>query len=129
MAWLYLLLAGLCEVCWAAGLKRYGFNVLTWGMWLTAVFVALSFFFLSLAMRVLPVGVSYAVWVGVGAAGVAIYGVIMLGESTDWRKWLFLGFILAGVVGLGLTTRPEPDSAAAASKALPPERIARVTGE
>lgn len=120
MAWIYLFLAGLCEICWAAGLKRYGFNFATAGTWLTVLFMGLSFFFLSLAMRVLPVGVSYAVWVGVGAAGVALYGMVVLGESTHWQKWAFLTLIVSGVIGLSLSTAERsPTLSSVATRADP----------
>ena len=109
MAWVFLLVAGLCEVVWAAGLKRFGFTVGSLGGCVTIAVMMLSFACLAQAMRSLPVGVSYAVWVGIGAAGTAIYGVVALGESGDWRKWVCVGLIVAGVAGLGWTSpAPEP---------------------
>lgn len=111
MAWVYLLIAGLCEVIWAAGLKRFGFTVASLGGCATLAVMALSFICLAQAMRVLPIGVSYSVWVGIGAAGTAIYGVVALGESADLRKWLCVALIIAGVVGLSVAapdTQPRP---------------------
>lgn len=111
MAWVYLLIAGLCEVIWAAGLKRFGFTLTSVGGCATLAIMALSFICLAQAMRVLPVGISYPVWVGIGAAGTAIYGVVALGESADLRKWVCVALIIAGVVGLSLTApdaQPRP---------------------
>ncbi|OJG70849.1 SugE protein [Enterococcus quebecensis] len=61
-----------------------------------------SFVFLYLAMKVLPMGVSYAIWTGIGAAGGAILGMVFYGESKDWRRVVFIGIILASVIGLKL---------------------------
>ncbi|OJG68495.1 SugE protein [Enterococcus moraviensis] len=61
-----------------------------------------SFLFLFLAMKNLPMGVSYAIWTGIGAAGGAILGMIFYGESKDWRRLIFIGIILFSVIGLKL---------------------------
>lgn len=100
-AWIYLLLAGLCEVFWAFGLKQYGFRW-TVGSGLTVVGMLLSFVLLSIAMRTLPLGTAYAIWTGIGAVGVAILGMVVLGEPRDWLRIACIGFIVAGIVGLKL---------------------------
>lgn len=97
MAWLILLAAGVCEIVWAAGLKKYGFSW-TWGGAFTVVMMLLSFALLSRAMRDLPLGTSYAVWTGIGAVGTAIWGIIALGEP---RNAVRLGCIALIVVGIG----------------------------
>jgi quaternary ammonium compound-resistance protein SugE len=107
MAWIYLLVAGLLEVAWAIGLKYTdGFTRLWPSAW-TLVAMALSMVFLGLALRALPVGTAYAVWVGIGAVGTAALGMILFDESRDPLRVLCLGLIVAGVVGLKLVT-PDP---------------------
>lgn len=99
-AWLLLLTAGLLEIVWAAALKyAEGFTRL-WPSVLALTTAALSFALLSIAMRQLPVGTAYAVWVGVGALGVATFGIIMLGEGVSPIRIGFLLLILVGIVGL-----------------------------
>ncbi len=102
MGWLFLVLAGLCEIFYAAAMPRTdGFT--KWGpSAFCAVFIALSMYLLSLATRTIPVGTAYAVWVGVGAIGTAAYGIIMLGEDRSVGRVLCFTLILAGIVGLKL---------------------------
>jgi quaternary ammonium compound-resistance protein SugE len=110
MAWIYLLIAGLLEVGWAIGLKYTdGFTRLWPSAW-TLVAMALSMVFLGLALRALPVGTAYAVWVGIGAVGTAMLGMVLFDESRDPLRVLCLGLIVAGVVGLKLVT-PRQDPA------------------
>ncbi|MDP9371628.1 MAG: multidrug efflux SMR transporter [Chloroflexota bacterium] len=103
MAWIYLIIAGLLEIAFALGLKySQGFTRL----WPTVAFLAgggASFYLLSQALRQLPVGTAYAVWTGIGAAGTALVGMILLGESREVLKILSVVAIIAGVVGLRLT--------------------------
>ncbi len=103
MAWIYLIIAGLLEIAFALGLKySQGFTRL----WPTVAFLAgggASFYLLSQALRQLPVGTAYAVWTGIGAAGTALVGMILLGESRELLKILSVVAIIAGVVGLRLT--------------------------
>lgn len=99
-AWVLLLVAGLLEVGWAVGMKSTeGF---TRGGPTAAVLVTalLSFYLLALAMKTLPVGTAYAVWVGIGAAGAAVLGVVLLGEPASLPRTLSLLLIVAGVIGL-----------------------------
>jgi quaternary ammonium compound-resistance protein SugE len=107
MAWIYLTIAGLLEVAWAIGLKyTEGFTRLWPSAW-TLVAMALSMAFLGLALRDLPVGTGYAVWVGIGAVGTALLGMVLFDESRDPVRLVCLGLIVAGVVGLRLVT-PNP---------------------
>ncbi len=107
MAWIWLFAAGLCEVGWAAGLKRYGFTFRTVGGVGTLAGMLLSFVLLQQAMKSLPLGTSYAVWTGIGAAGAVVFGIVVLGESSDWRRLACVGLILAGIVGLKLLSGGE----------------------
>ncbi|MDP2140259.1 MAG: quaternary ammonium compound efflux SMR transporter SugE [Gammaproteobacteria bacterium] len=103
MNWMILILAGLLEVGWAVGLKyTEGFSRL-WPSLGVALAIAASMFLLAIAMRTLPVSTAYAVWTGIGIAGTAIFGVVMLGESMGVVKLLSLGLIVAGIAGLKFT--------------------------
>ena len=104
MAWFLLLVAGLMEVGWAIGLKyTEGFTRLWPSVFTLAAMVA-SVVLLGIAMKSLPVGTSYAVWVGVGAVGTAILGIILFGEPATAGRLASLGLILAGIIGLKLAT-------------------------
>ncbi|MCF6231587.1 MAG: quaternary ammonium compound efflux SMR transporter SugE [Rhodobacteraceae bacterium] len=100
MAWVYLAIAAAFEVVWAIGLKYTdGFSRL-WPSVLTVMAMIISFQFLSMAMKTLPVGTAYAVWTGTGAVGVAILGMVLFGESREVARILSIVLIIAGVVGL-----------------------------
>jgi len=104
MAWLVLFLAGLCEVAWAIGLKySQGFTKL-WPTLGTIAAMVVSFLLLGVAMKSLPVGTAYAVWVGVGAVGTVILGIILFGDPADLGRIVSLGLIVAGIVGLKLAS-------------------------
>ncbi|MBX6425449.1 MAG: quaternary ammonium compound efflux SMR transporter SugE [Variibacter sp.] len=108
MAWLSLFVAGLFEVAWAIGLKYTdGFSRL-WPSLGTLAAMVLSVLLLEYAVRSLPVGTAYAVWVGIGAAGTAVLGMVLFGESREPLRLVCLGLIVAGVVGLKLVTREAP---------------------
>jgi quaternary ammonium compound-resistance protein SugE len=104
MAWGILVLAGLFEVGWAIGLKYTDGFTRTWPSVATLVSMAVSIVLLGAAMKSLPVGTAYAVWVGVGAVGTAILGIVLFGESASLVRLLSLGLIVAGIVGLKLAT-------------------------
>lgn len=104
MAWIILMLAGLFEVGWAIGLKYTdGFTRLWPTVW-TILSMAVSLWLLGLAMKTLPVGTAYGVWVGVGAIGTAILGMVLLAEPANATRLISLGLIVAGIVGLKLAT-------------------------
>lgn len=104
MAWTILIIAGLFEVCWAIGLKyTEGFTRLWPSVW-TVLSMIVSLWLLGVAMKSLPVGTAYAIWVGVGAVGTAILGIMLLGESASVLRLISLGLIVAGIVGLKLAT-------------------------
>jgi len=104
MAWLSLFVAGLFEVGWAIGLKYTdGFSRL-WPTVGTVAAMITSFVFLEYSLRTLPVGTAYAVWVGIGAIGTAILGMVLFGESREPLRLACLGLIVAGVIGLKFVT-------------------------
>jgi len=104
MAWLFLLIAGLCEIAWAIGLKfTEGFARLfpTIG---TVVAMAASIGFLGLALKSLPVGTAYAVWTGIGAVGTTALGIYLFNEPLTFLRLACIGFILLGIIGLKITS-------------------------
>lgn len=104
MACVLLFVAGLLEVGWAIGLKyTEGFTRL-WPSVFTLAAMVLSVVLLGVAMKSLPVGTSYAVWVGVGAVGTAILGMVLFGEPASLGRLVSLGLIVAGIVGLKLAS-------------------------
>lgn len=103
MNWLILILAGLFEVGWAIGLKyTEGFTRL-WPTVATIIAMAISLGLLGVAMKTLPVGTAYAVWVGVGAVGTAILGVVLLGEPVSAGRMVSFALIISGIIGLKLS--------------------------
>ena len=104
MNWLILFVAGLFEIGWAVGLKyTEGFTRL-WPTVGTVMSMMISLGLLGLAMKTLPVGTAYAVWVGVGAVGTVILGILLLGESASPLRLFSLLLIIAGIIGLKLAT-------------------------
>jgi len=104
MAWIYLFVAGLFEVAWAIGLKyTQGFSRLGPSLG-TAAAMVVSFILLAQALKTIPVGTGYAVWTGIGAAGTAVLGMVFLGESRDAVRFFCLLLIVAGIVGLKLSS-------------------------
>jgi quaternary ammonium compound-resistance protein SugE len=102
--WLLLLLAGLAEIGWVIGLKySEGFNRTPPSI-LTLSLMGLSMWMLGSATKTLPIGTAYAVWTGVGAAGAAIAGIFLFQESAAPLRLACIAIIIAGVVGLKLTT-------------------------
>ena len=100
MPWVYLIIAGLFEIVWAIGLKfTVGFTKPVPTVITVAAMIA-SFAFLALALKTIPVGTGYAVWTGIGAVGVAIIGMVWLGESREVLRILCIVLIVSGVVGL-----------------------------
>ena len=103
MAWLLLVIAGLFEIIWAIALKySEGFTRL-WPSVIFGVSAWLSFACLSFSLKTLPVGTSYAVWTGIGAVGIAIFGIVWLGESGNPVRLGCIALIVVGIVGLRLS--------------------------
>lgn len=104
MNWFILVLAGLFEIGWAIGLKYTDGFTKVWPTVGTLLAMAISVGLLGVAMKSLPVGTAYAVWVGVGAVGTAILGIILLGESANVGRLFSLALIVMGIIGLKLAT-------------------------
>lgn len=100
MAWTLLIIAGLLEIVWAVGLKYSDGWTKVWPSVITAIALVASFALLAQAMRTLPVGTAYAVWTGIGAAGAALFGMLMFGESATPARFLSLSLIVGGIAGL-----------------------------
>lgn len=104
MSWIILVIAGLFEIGWAIGLKyTEGFTRL-WPTVGTVASMVISVGLLGLAMRDLPVGTAYAVWTGIGAVGTVILGIVLMGDPANAPRLACVGLILAGIIGLKLTS-------------------------
>ncbi|MGN1402542.1 MAG: DMT family transporter [Bacillus sp. (in: firmicutes)] len=104
MAWICLIMAGCFEVVGVTGMNKVikdrnlsSYLLLMFGF-------ALSFTLLSLAMQSLPVGLSYAVWTGIGTVGAAVIGMLFYGESKDWRRILCIALIVTSIIGLKISS-------------------------
>lgn len=100
--WILIVLAGILETVWALGLKYSDGFTRLWPSVITAVAVTGSFVLLSAAMKSLPVGTAYAVWVGIGVLGTVIFAVILLGEPVTLQRVAGIALILAGIIALKL---------------------------
>ncbi|MDO9111547.1 MAG: quaternary ammonium compound efflux SMR transporter SugE [Desulfatirhabdiaceae bacterium] len=104
MAWVILVIAGLFETGWAIGLKyREGFTRLWPTIW-TILAMIISLWLLGIAMKSLPVGTAYSIWVGVGAVGTVVLGIVLLGEPVNAGRLISITFIIAGIIGLKLAS-------------------------
>ncbi|MCO1661082.1 DMT family transporter [Pseudonocardia humida] len=102
MSWIFLVVSGVLETVWAAALAQSrGFSRLVPSL-VFVVALVLSMGGLAMALRTIPIGTGYAVWVGIGAVGTAVYGMVALGEPASVARLLCLLAIVAGVVGLKL---------------------------
>ncbi|WP_144655244.1 quaternary ammonium compound efflux SMR transporter SugE [Achromobacter dolens] len=104
MTWIILILAGLFEIVWAVGLKyTHGFTRLVPSA-VTVGGMLISFWLLALAMKTLPLGTAYAVWVGIGTVGAFVAGIILFGESISWLHIASVALIVVGLIGLKLSS-------------------------
>jgi quaternary ammonium compound-resistance protein SugE len=104
MNWIYLFIAGLFEIAWAVGLKyTEGWTRVVPSI-VTGVFMIASFYFLSLAVRSLPIGTAYAVWTAIGTVGAAILGMALFDEPRDIVRVGCIFLIIAGTAGLRITS-------------------------
>ncbi len=103
MDWIILVVAGVLEVCWAIGLKYTVGLTRPWPTAWTVLAMVLSVGLLGIAMKSLPVGTAYAVWVGIGAIGTAVMGIVLFDEPVTLLRLLSLLLIFAGIVGLKLS--------------------------
>jgi quaternary ammonium compound-resistance protein SugE len=104
MAWIYLLMAGICEIGWPVGLKLGWTDTGARPLWLVfaAVAIVVSGALLMLAQRSIPMGTAYAVWTGIGAVGAFTVGILAFGDSASAIRIVSIGLIVAGIVGLKL---------------------------
>lgn len=102
-AWIYLIIAGLLEVGWAIGLKyTQGFTRLVPSLF-TGLCMVLSMYLLALAVQSIPIGTAYGIWVGVGAVGAAVLGIVLLGEPASPQRVFFIGLLIVSIIGLKIT--------------------------
>ncbi|WP_189386152.1 DMT family transporter [Advenella faeciporci] len=104
MAWIYLFIAGLLEICWAYSMKlSEGFTRTVPTVW-TLVFMVASFALLSIAMRTLPLGTAYTIWTGIGAVGAFVVGITILGEHVSMMRIIAAILIVSGIVLMKLSS-------------------------
>ena len=102
-AWTLLIVAGLLETGWAVGLKyTQGWTRLWPSLWTIVALIA-SMVLLAIAVRELPIGTAYPVWVGIGAIGAAVWGIAYLGESASPWRLFFIVLLVASIIGLRMT--------------------------
>ncbi|MEU4494806.1 multidrug efflux SMR transporter [Streptomyces sp. NPDC023998] len=104
MAWVLLLVAGLLEVGWSIGMKFTDGFTRVWPSVITGLGIVASMVLLSYAAKTLPIGTAYGVWVGIGAAGAAVVGMVALNEPTTAARIFFVCLLLVAVVGLKATS-------------------------
>jgi quaternary ammonium compound-resistance protein SugE len=105
MGWSYLLIAGFFEIAWAIGMKYTQSFTRFWPSFLVIIAMLLSVYFLTLAIKTIPVGTAYAVWTGIGIAGTTILGIILFNEPVQILRIVFILLILISVVGLKVITK------------------------
>ncbi|MEE8339031.1 MAG: quaternary ammonium compound efflux SMR transporter SugE [Xanthomonadales bacterium] len=104
MKWIILFLAGLFEIAWAIGLKYTdGFTRLWPTVW-TVLSIIISLWLLGIAVKSLPIGTAYSIWVGVGAVGTVILGIVLFGEPANTFRLISVAFIIVGIIGLKIAT-------------------------
>lgn len=104
MAWIILVIAGLFETGWAIGLKYTDGLTRLWPTIWTVLAMVVSLWLLGIAMKSLPVGTAYSIWVGVGAVGTVILGIVLLGEPANVGRLISITLIIAGIIGLKLAS-------------------------
>jgi quaternary ammonium compound-resistance protein SugE len=105
MSWFILFIAGLFEIAWAVGIKYTEGWTRLWPSVLTVIAMVASFFFLSLALKHLPMGTAYAVWTGIGTVGTVVYGIVFFKEPTDILRIACIMLIIFGIVGLRILAK------------------------
>jgi len=104
MAWIALILAGLCEMFGVVMINKLHKDRNWQSLILMIVAFGASFIFLAYSMKTLPMGTAYAIWTGIGASGGAILGMIFFNESKDWKRLVFIGMVLGAAIGLKLVS-------------------------
>lgn len=100
MAWIILVIAGFIETGWAIGMKYTDGFTRLWPSVFTILGIVVSMYMLSISARTLPIGTAYAVWVGIGAAGAAILGMLLLNEPANPARLFFLFLLVVAIAGL-----------------------------
>lgn len=104
MAWISLILAGLCEMFGVVMINKLHKDRNWQALVLLFLGFGASFIFLAYSMKTLPMGTAYAIWTGIGASGGAILGMVFYGESKDWKRLVFIGMVLGSAIGLKLVS-------------------------
>lgn len=102
MAWFYLVLAGISEIGWALGMKYTDGFTKPLPTAITLIVMAISVFFLGLAVKTLPLGTAYAVWTGIGTVGTVALGIWLFNEPADLMRLFCIGLVITGIAGLKL---------------------------
>ncbi|MDF2651994.1 MAG: transporter [Paenibacillus sp.] len=102
MGWIFLMFAGMFEVVGVVGMNQINKAKTIRSFSIFIVGIVMSFALLSLAMKSLPMGTAYAVWTGIGTVGGAVVGMLYYGESSDWKRIMFIAMVLSAAVGLKL---------------------------
>ncbi|MBZ0202003.1 MAG: multidrug efflux SMR transporter [Ignavibacteria bacterium] len=105
MSWIYLLIAGVFEICFALSLKYSESFSKPVPTVLFIVFTILSYFFLDKTITYIPLGTAYAVWTGIGAAGIALIGIVFLKEPAEFWRLFFIFTLIGSIVGLKFVTK------------------------
>ncbi|MFK4955146.1 DMT family transporter [Lactococcus garvieae] len=104
MSWIFLFLAGIFEVVWASTMKlSQGFSILKYDI-LTIVGMLVSFGFLTLAMKKLPLGIAYPIWTGIGAVGAILVGALIFKDKVPSLTWVFVLMLIVGLIGIKVTS-------------------------
>ncbi len=104
MSWIFLFLAGIFEVVWASAMKlSQGFSILKYDI-LTIVGMLVSFGFLTLAMKKLPLGIAYPIWTGIGAVGAILVGALIFKDKVPSLTWVFVLMLVVGLIGIKITS-------------------------
>ncbi|MFP7216166.1 multidrug efflux SMR transporter [Lactococcus garvieae] len=104
MSWIFLFLAGIFEVVWASTMKlSQGFSILKYDI-LTIVGMLVSFGFLTLAMKKLPLGIAYPIWTGIGAIGAILVGALIFKDKVPSLTWVFVLMLVVGLIGIKVTS-------------------------
>jgi paired small multidrug resistance pump len=104
MAWISLILAGFCEMFGVAMINKLHKDRNWQSLLLLVIGFGASFLLLAYAIKALPMGTAYAIWTGIGASGGAILGMVLYGESKNWRRLVFIGMVLGAAIGLKLVS-------------------------
>lgn len=104
MAWISLVLAGLCEMFGVAMMNKVNKDKNLQSVFLLIIGFGCSFLFLAIAMKSLPMGTAYAIWTGIGASGGALLGMLLYGESKDWKRLVCIILVLGAAIGLKLVS-------------------------